>query len=70
MTEHDKADWVHLQGRIIVLELVIRTMLTGKMLDQRIRWRPLNKYKAALWGSLEPMAQGFVVSEPLSSEID
>jgi hypothetical protein len=59
-----------LQGRIIVLEFVIRTMLTRKMLDQPYSLEALNKYKAALWGSLEPMAQGSVVSEPLSSEID
>jgi len=33
MTEDDKRDWLHLQGRSIVLELMMRSLLTAKMLE-------------------------------------
>ena len=37
MTEDDKRDWMHLQGRSIVLELMMRSLLTAKMLKIPIR---------------------------------
>ncbi len=40
MTEDDKRDWMHLQGRIIVHELMMRSLLTAKMLENPIRQKP------------------------------
>jgi len=40
MSEVDKRDWMHLQGRIIVLELMMRSLLTAKCWKIPIRQKP------------------------------
>jgi len=45
MTEDDKRDWMHLQGRIMVLELMMRSLLTAKMLENPIRQKRWQRTK-------------------------
>jgi hypothetical protein len=46
MTEDDKRDWMHLQDRIIVLELMMRSLLTAKCWKIRSA-RSLDKVQTA-----------------------
>jgi hypothetical protein len=57
MTADDKRDWMHLQGRIIVLELMMRSLLTAKMLQIR-SVRSLDKVQTATTSQLASARPG------------
>jgi hypothetical protein len=72
MTEPEKGherDWMmHLQGKIIVHELLAQSLLVGRMLEQPNPLDALIKFKKALYGSLEPVGRGDEISDAIWSE--